>query len=317
MEQVDAGRDGGVGSIARGLLLALAVPSVAAIAFAGEKNGGALHMLAEIATLPAFFAVAGWLIAGSMVATAHGRFVRAVASAAICGAASVLVAAAAAPLTGHDWRHGLMQAAPAWELPLLTAAYALAARALRRTPVACFIIAAGTHVAGVILDKPTLAYFIFFVAGLALAARREAFLRIVHEEKEFAAASGPLLATLAAAVTIRFAQTGQAPSIAAMGPIALALGLAAGPTTIATATALRMSPLGTAFAGLGRAAPALAILWLPLFAALIGFANRGLAPSAASALLMAAASLLFIAVLIDMCRDGAEKTRFARLFAPT
>lgn len=317
MEQVDAIPDGQIVSIARGLLLALAIPSIATVVFPGGSGGGALRMLADLATLPAFFAVAGWLMAGSIVATANGPFMRAVTSAALCGGASALVAAATALPTGHDWRYGLAQAAPALALPLLTAAYALAARALRRTPVACFVIAAAAHVVGVILDKPTLVNFIFFAAGLALAARREAFLRIVKEEKEFAVASGPLAATVAAAVAIRFAQTGQAPSIAALGPIAIALGLAAGPATIATATALRMSPLGAAFAALGRAAPALAILWLPLFVALIGFANRGSTPSAASALLMATASLLFIAVVVDICREAVEKTRFARLFAPT
>ncbi len=320
MEQVDAGRDGvdGDASIARGLLLPLAAPSVAALALESENGGGAaLRTLAEIATLPAFFAVAGWLMASFVVSTARRPFLRAIGAAAFCGAASALVSAATASLTGQDWRHGLTLAEPAWTLPLLTALYAIVARALRHPSLGGFLLAAAAHVVGVIFDKPALSYFIFFAAGLALVMRRATLLRIVGEEKEFSLASGPFLATLAAAVAIRFAQTGQAPSIAAVGPIALAVGLAAGPATFACAIALRQSPVGKAFAGLGRAAPALAILWAPLFSTLIAAANRGVGPSVPSALLMSAASLLFIAVLADICLQGAEKTRFGRLFAPS
>lgn len=319
MEQVDAGRVGcadEITQIARGFLLALALPSVAALQLDTGNAGGALRILSEIATLPALLAVAGWVMGPSIVATGRGAFLRAIAPAALCGVAGALVAAAA-PLTGHDWRYGLMQSAPAWTLPLLTAIYATAARTLRHFSFACFLLAAVAHVAGVISDTPALTYFIFFVAGLALVARRATLLRIADQEKEFAIGSGPLLAALAAVVAIRFAQTGQAISLAAVGPIALAIGLVSGPAALACASALRGSTVGAAFAGLGRAAPALAILWLPLFSMLIAAANRGAPPSAASALLMAVASLLLIALLVDMCLQRMEKTRLGRLFAPS
>ncbi|MEI2736890.1 MAG: hypothetical protein V9G24_20355 [Rhodoblastus sp.] len=319
MEQVDAGRDecaDEIAPIARGFLLALALPSVAVLLLDTQKAGGALKILAEIATLPAFIAVAGWVMGPSIVATARSSFLRAIAPAALCGVTGALVAGAAALPTGHDWRYGLMQAAPAWTLPLLTATYAATARALRHSPFARFLLAAVAHVAGVVSDTPMLTYFIYFAAGLALVSRRTTLLRIADEEQEFAIGSGPLLATLAAAAAFRFAQTGHAASLAAVGPIALAIGLVAGPAALACASALRGSTVGAAFAGLGRAAPALAIFWLPLFSLLIAAANRGAPPSVASALLMATASLLFIVVLVDVLK-GAEKTRLGRLFAPS
>ena len=65
----------------------------------------------------------------------------------------------------------------------------------------------------------------------------------------------------------------------------------------------------------GRLAPAVALFWAPLFSVLIAAANRGLAPSAASAMLMAFASLLLIAALADIVVDVSEKAGFPRAAA--
>ena len=298
-------------TIARGLLLALATPSIAALALdSGVRSAATLHIFAEIATIPGFLAVAGWLLARQVIRQRPARLLRSLAPMAACAAAAATFAAAAAPLAGHDWRAGIALAAPVWRLALLPAVYALVAASLRGAPGLLLALAATAHVAGVILGMPALAQFIFFVVGVMLAERREAFSRLVDEEPECALASGPFVAVLSAAVAIRFAQTGQPLSIAAVGPIALALGLAAAPTALASAGALRRRPSGEAFARLGRAAPALAVCWIPLFATLIAAANRGAAPSAASALLMAFASLLVIAVIADMALDAREKAGF-------
>ncbi|HMN73744.1 MAG TPA: hypothetical protein PKA55_17935 [Rhodoblastus sp.] len=306
-------RDDGVAIVARGLLLVLAAPSIAALVLDETSHAAkALRMLADVATVPSFFAVAGWLACTPVAAPRLAAVVRAGLPVALCGLAGAFVAAALAPLAGLDAQSGLARAAPVWGLALLPAIYAFVARALRASPVALGAVAIAAHVLGVVLDKPALIHFIFYLVGMTLAARRDLLAKLVADEPEFAFAGGPFVAVLAAAVAIRFSQTGQAPSIAAIGPIALALGLAAGPAMLASAMALGASPAGEALARLGRVAPALAVLWIPLFSALLAAASRGLAPSAPSALLMAIASLLLIAVLADIVLDAAERAGFRR-----
>ncbi len=304
--------------VARGLLLALAAPSVAALSLdGGGRIAPALRMIGEIIALPAFFAVSGWLLSAPIASDEHGKVSRPAFGMALCGAAAAAMAAATGPLAGLDWRVALATAAPGWELALLAAVYGLAAHALRGAPAACLLLAVAAHLVGVILGAASLVHFVFYVAGALLAAHRDAFFRLVDEEPEFAGAAGPFVAVLATAVVIRFAQTGQSPSILAIGPLALAFGLAAGPAVLASASAISASSLGAILARLGRAAPALAIFWIPLFLVLIAIANRGLAPSAASALLMAASSLLIVATLADVALDSWETTwrgRFSAFF---
>lgn len=304
----------GAALAARGLLLVLAAPSVAAMALDGSGRTivAALRMLSDIFTIPAFFAVAGWLAAGVVAAPRLAGVLRAGLPAAACGLASAFLAFALGPLAGLDGRAALAQAEPIWSLALLPVGYALVARAFGPAQVALVATAIVAHVFGVILGKPSLIHAVFFAAGLLLAARRDALQGLVRDEPEFAVAAGPFLAVLAAAVAVRFSQTGQAPSLAALGPIALALGLAAGAGTLATALALAPTACGEPLARLGRVAPAVALFWAPLFSILIAAANRGLAPSPASAMLMAVASLLLIAVLADIVLDISEKAGFRR-----
>ncbi len=302
----------GVAVVARGLLIVLAAPSIAALAFGGAGQAvQAVSLLAEVATIPAFLTVSGWLASATIATPRFATFVRALAPAACCGLAGVFAAAALAAFAGLEAQQAVARAAPVWSLALAPAVYAIVARALYRSPAGLAASALAAHVFGVVLAKPILIYFVFYLAGMALAARRDSLARLVDDEPEFALASGPFVAVLAVAVAIRFSQTGQAPSVAAIGPIALALGLAAGPTMLASATALGSSSVGEACARLGRAAPALAVFWVPIFSTLLVAANRGLPPSAAGALLMAVASLLLIAVLTDLFFDMAE-SRFRR-----
>lgn len=316
MTQIEAGetrRQDKVAMMARGLLLALATPSVAALVLdSGSRTAATLRMIADIFTLPAFFAIAGWMLARPIASAQIGRFLRAVAPAAACGALAALVAATAAPLAGLDWRSALSQSAPAWSVALLPAAFALLARAFGGPSVAFIALAIAAHVAGVILSQAPLVELIYFAGGLLLASRRDSLFRLVDEEPEFAIASGPFVAVLATAVAIRFGQTGQPASIAALGPVALALGLAAGPATLASIAALRAPGASEAFARLGRAAPAIATFWLPLFFTLIASANRGAAPSISGAFLMSIASLLAISVAADVLLDLTEKRAVGR-----
>lgn len=324
MEQFGASRDARVDDsvdvrsvdIARGSLLALAAPSVAALALPGDASGAtALRILAEIVTIPALFALAGWIMAHSIAAPRPATLARAVVAAALCGLASVFLAGLAATLAGLEWRLGVARAASVWSLAFLPAIYALLARGLRASPAMRLALALAAHVAGVIFGIPLLSHFVFFVAGLELATRGAAFLAIAEEEPEFALASGPFVAALAAAVAIRFGQTGQSPSLAALGPIGLAFGLAAGPAALASAAALARTRIGEAFAILGRAAPALVVFWFPLLLTLIAFAHRGAAPSGASVFLMAVASMLSISVATDVAVDASRRARWRRAAA--
>ncbi|MCC2103269.1 MAG: hypothetical protein KDJ20_04100 [Hyphomicrobiales bacterium] len=315
MERSDALREG-VAVAARGLLIVLAAPSVAALALdPGAPVAAALRVLAEIATIPAFYAVAGWLMAASIAAARPFGLLRILAPMAGCAAIAAACAAVTAPLAGLDWRAGVMQAAPIWSLALWPAVYALIVRIAPASPGAMFALALAAHVAGVILDKPILAHFIFFVAGLALALRREELFRLAREEPEFSIASGPFVVVLSTAIAIRFAATGQPASIAAVGPISLIMGLAIGPTALASAAALCKGPAGEALLRLGRAGPAFVMFWVPLFVTMIRAANRGASTSTASALLMALASLLIIAVIADIAIDARERAAFPGLTA--
>ncbi|MCB1534089.1 MAG: hypothetical protein KDJ44_05010 [Rhodoblastus sp.] len=310
MERSEAMRDG-AGVAARGLLIVLAAPSVAALALdPGAPAAAPLRVLAEIVTIPGFYAVAGWLLAAPIASARLVDLVRIIAPMAACAAIAAVCAGLTAPLTGLDWRTAVLQAAPIWSLALLPAAYALVARIAPASPGLLFALALAGHVAGVILGKPALAHFIFFVAGLALASRREELFRLVREEAEFSIASGPFVVVLSAAIAIRFAATGQPASIAAVGPISLVMGLAIGPTALASAAALCKGPAGEALVRLGRASPAFVMFWVPLFATMMAAANRGASTSTASALLMALASLLIIAVIADIAVDTRERAAF-------
>ncbi|HPG03745.1 MAG TPA: hypothetical protein PLB34_11760, partial [Rhodoblastus sp.] len=299
------------GIAARGLLIVLAAPSVAALAFEpGAPSAAALRVLAEIATIPAFYAVAGWLMAAPIASARPLDFVRVVAPMAVCATIAALCAGLTAPLAGLDWQAGVLQATPIWSLALLPAVYALVVRIAPASLGALFALALAGHVAGVILGKPALAHFIFFVAGIALASRREELFRLAREEPEFSIASGPFVVVLATAIAIRFAATGQPATVAAVGPISLVMGLAIGPTALASAAALCKGPAGEALVRLGRASPAFVMFWVPLFATMIRAANRGASTSTASALLMAIASLLIIAVIADIAIDARERAAF-------
>ena len=288
-------------AIVRGLLLLLlAPPCVAALALAPASPAGtALRLLAEIALIPGFLAIAGWLAAPWIVAGARTRLPHRLAPAGLCGLCAVLAVALPGLLSGQDWRHAISLAQPALLIIVPPLLYAPVARARRGSQGACLALAAAAHVVGVIFAHPALVNFVFFVAGMMLYERRALFETIASDEPELAIASAPFVAVLAIAVSIRFAQTGQAASLAALGPIALALGLATGPALLASAAALRETRAGDGLARLGRTAPAIAVLWIPLFSLLIAAANRGMAPSLASALLMAISSLLIVALLAD------------------
>lgn len=315
MERSDA-RGDGVAIAARGLLIMLAAPSVAALAIEpGAPGAAALRLLAEIATIPAIYTVAGWLVASPIATARPVGLLGLIAPMAGCAAVAAACAALTAPLSGLDWRAGVGQATPIWNFALLPAVYALVARFAPTSLAALFALALAAHVAGVILDKPALAHFIFFVAGLALASRREDLFRLVREEPEFSIAGGPFVVVLSAAIAIRFAATGQPASVAAVGPISLIMGLAIGPTALASSAALCSRPIGEALVRLGRAGPALVVFWIPLFATMMRAANRGASASTASALLMALASLLIIAVMADIAMDAREKATFPGLTA--
>ncbi len=303
-------------AIVRGLLLLLAPPCVAALALTPASPAGtALRLLAEIAVTPGFLAIAGWLAAPWIAAGAWARLPHRLAPAGLCGLCAVLAVALPGLLSGQDWRHAIGLAQPALLIIVLPLLYAPVARALRGSWGACLALAAAAHVVGVIFVQPALANFVFFVAGMMLYERRALVETIASDEPELAIASAPFVAVLAIAVSIRFAQTGQVASLAALGPIALALGLATGPALLAGAIALRETRAGDGLARLGRTAPAIAVLWIPLFSLLIAAANRGMAPSLASALLMAISSLLIVALLADAAFDAAERSGIRRFLA--
>lgn len=315
MERSDV-RGDGIAIAARGLLIMLAAPSVAALAIEpGAPGAAALRLLAEIATIPGFYAVAGWLLATPIATARPVGLLGIIAPMAGCAAVAAACAALTAPLSGLDWRAGVVQATPIWNLALLPAVYAVVARFAPASLAALFALALAAHVAGVILGKPALAHFVFFVVGLAIASRREELFQLARDEPEFSIASGPFVVVLSAAIAIRFAATGQPASVAAVGPISLIMGLAIGPTALASAAALCRRPIGEALARLGRAGPALVVFWIPLFATMMRAANRGASASTASALLMALASLLIIAVMADIAIDAREKATFPGLTA--
>ena len=300
--------------VARGILLALSIACVAALALDPQSQGGAaLRMLAEIAAIPALLAISGWLMAAPVAERQWRVLLQAVSPAALCGAVAGLTLCIDSPVLGQDWRQALALAKPSLMIVVLPVVYAPLARLLRGSLSMRLCLALAGHIAGVIFASPALTYFIFFVVGCEIAGFEDKLEALACEERELAASSAPFVAVLAAVVSIRFAQTGQAASIAALGPIALAMGAALPLAALASALALRGTPVGDAFGRLGRAAPAIAIFWIPLFLLLMRAANRGLAPTLFGALLMAVSSLLIVAVVADAILDAAERRRSGRL----
>lgn len=316
MDRIDAGETDGAGwteavERARGLLLALAVVPVAGLAGAPGARGTILaQLLGATVAAPAFFFLSGILLREAVVDASPRPLLRALARIALCAALAALVAAALGLATAADWRAGLARIEPALRIVALPAAYVVVARLMRRTPALMIVLALAAHVYGVILADPAPAQFVYFAGGLLLAARRAQFERLVAEEAHLAAASLPFVVALALVACARAA--GHAGSVADVGPIALALGLAAGPAALASAAALADEDAGAVMARLGRAAPFVAIVWLPLFFGLLAAANRGAPPSPASLALFALASLLAVAFAVDAAhgsREPAAKTQ--------
>ncbi len=300
--------------VARGMLLALSIPCVAALALDPQSPGGAaLRMLAEIGAIPALLAISGWVMAVPIAERPWRSLLRTLWPTALCGGVAALTLCIVSPALGEDWRQALALAKPGLMIVALSVAYAPLACLLRGSLSMRLVLALAGHIAGVIFASPVLTYFIFFVVGYEIAGVEDRLEALASKERELAAASAPFVAVLAAVVSIRFAQTGQAASIAAIGPIALAMGNALPLAVLAGALALRGTPVGDAFGRLGRAAPAIAIFWIPLFLLLMTAANRGLAPTLFGALLMAFSSLLIVAVAADAILDAAERRRTDRL----
>ena len=87
-------------TIARGLLLALPTPSIAALALdSGVRSAATLRIFAEIVTIPGFLAVAGWLLARQIIRQRPARLLRSLAPMAACAAAAT--ASCPTPRCGH------------------------------------------------------------------------------------------------------------------------------------------------------------------------------------------------------------------------
>ena len=301
--------------VARGLLLALALLPVAALAAPASAPGaGALSiigLLGDVLIAPAFVFLAGLEAGRAGEAGDAGRFSNALALALATG----LVGALAGILIGAGARAGVDHVAPALRLVLAPLLYAVATQPLRRASAATALaVAVFVHVVGVLPGGPTAAMlgpFPFFVAGVLMAARGARLADTIAAEPEFAAASGPLLIAVAV-ISVALAPPGVA-TIATLGPPALPLGLAAGPALIAGARALAMTRAAPLCARLGRAAGLLALFWLPLFYALPALAQRGVAASPASLVLFSAASLLAIVSVADISLDMRIRRRGAAL----
>ena len=212
----------------------------------------------------------------------------------------------AALSTRHGWRAGLDHAAPVLRLALLPAFYAALLWPLRKAPAAAAVfLALLCHVAGVIVGGRAaflLAPLPWFVIGALVAARGGRFLRLIAAEPEYAAASGAIVLALGLAV----AAQARGATLAAAGPLALLIGFAAGPALVASASVLARTRAAPMFARIGRAAPALAIGWPPLFFFLLAVAHRGAAPRPASLLLFSAASFLIVLLANDLCRAESQ-----------
>lgn len=285
--------------IARGLLLAVATIAVAGFALADSRGAGISRMSGEIFTAPALLAIAGCQLRDAVFTPSHTRFFRALIPWVACGATATLVAALFGVGAYGDGRAGLARCAPALQLALLPAIYAAAARAMRGGKLLLPGVAVLAHIAGATFGFPSLSAFVFFLMGVGLAGRRTELSRLIARQPYLAAAAGPFAFALTLIACARVGPAGEGASVADIGPIALALGLSAGPAVLASASALTANAAGDAFRRLGRAAPAAATFWLPSQAALLRAADRGIAPSAASATLMAVASMLVIALAVD------------------
>jgi hypothetical protein len=279
-----------------GLLVVLLILPVAAAGSARVTGG--LALFGEIAVFPAFMFLAGLLISGE--SPGRGGSVRLPLFAAV----AALAGAAAALATRHGWRAGLEQATPVLRLLLLPLIYSLLLRPLRRAPaVYVMFLALLCHVVGVVFGGKAgfvLTLLPYFTAGALVGRRRGWFAALIESEPEYSAACGPILMALALVVCVGAAH---AATLAAVGPASLLVGLAAGPTALASARALSATPFAQPLARLGRAAPALAIAWLPLFHFLVAVMNRGVAPALASLVLLSTASLLIATVAAEAFAD--------------
>lgn len=291
--------------VARGLLLALASLPVAALAAPASASGAGalpfLGLLGDVLIAPAFIFLAGLDAGRACEADDPNRFSNALALALATG----LIGAVAGILIGVGARAGVDHVAPALRLVLAPLLYAVAAQPLRRASTTTALgIAVFVHIVGVLPGGPTadiLGPFPFFVAGALTAARGAGLADSIAAEPEFAAASGPLLIAVAV-IFVALAPPGVA-TIATLGPMALPLGLAAGPALIAGARALATTRTAPPCARLGRAAVPLALFWLPLFYALPALAQREGVVSPASLFLFSIASLLAIVAVADISLD--------------
>ncbi|MFO1116982.1 MAG: hypothetical protein U1E28_14975 [Beijerinckiaceae bacterium] len=277
--------------VCAGLLLCLAILPVAALSPRWELAKFAVF--GEIAVVPAFVFLCGFVLDGAL---GWRRLARLVALG--CGAAGF--AALAALSTRRGWQAGLADCAPALRLILLPALYALTLRMLGKAPAGLLVfLALLAHVAGAIVGGRAafaLAPAPFFVFG-ALAARNSArLLGLFAREREYVAAAGPVALALALIVAT---QARGASTLAGVGPIALLVGFVAGPAALAAAWTLAATRAAPYAAAIGRAAPALAVGWLPLFFFVVAVARRGGVASPASLVLFSSAAFLVVLIAAD------------------
>lgn len=286
-------------SVAAGLACALCALAVAGLG--SPRAPAALALVGETVLVPAFMFLAGFALAGRVA------FRRAAQAAAIAVAAA-LFAALAALSTRQGWRAGLDHAAPVLRLLLLPIFYAALLWPLRKAPAAAVVfLALLCHVAGVIVGGRAalaLAPLPWFVIGALVAASGARFLRLIAAEPEYAAASGAMVLALGLAV----AAQARGATLAAAGPLALLIGFAAGPALLASASVLARTRVAPVVARIGRAAPALAIGWLPLFFFLMAVGHRGAAPRPASLLLFSVASFLIVLLIADLFGAESQET---------
>lgn len=278
-------------TVGSGLLCVLLGLAVAGLG--SPRAPAALALVGETVLIPAAMFLTSFALDGRMA------FTRAAQAVAIAVAAA-LFAMLAALSTRQGWRAGLDHAAPALRLLLLPLVYAVMLRPLRKAPMAAVVfLALLCHVAGVIVGGRAafvLAPLPWFVIGALVAARGARFLRLIAAEPEYAAASGAIVLALGLAVAAR----ARGADLTGVGPLALLVGFAAGPALLAGSRTLAQTRAAPPFARIGRAAPALAIGWLPLFHFLLAIAHRGAPPRPASLLLFSATSFLLILAAADI-----------------
>lgn len=287
--------------VCAGLLLCLAILPVAALSPRWELSKFAIF--GKIALVPAFMFLAGLLLDGAF----GWRRLARILAIAICAAA---LAALAALATRRDWQAGLADGAPALRLILLPGLYALVLRLLGKAPPGLLVfLSLLAHVAGVIVGGKAafvLAPAPFFVAGALVARNGGRFFNLLAREKEYAAAAGPVALALA---LLAATQARGASSLAGVGPIALLVGFVAGPAALAAARTLVSTRAAAWLTAIGRAAPALAVGWLPLFFFVTAVARRGGLASPASLVLFSAAAFLFALIAADAFGETPDAAR--------